>query len=326
MKPHRASWIGGWLLAAGLLVHSAAALAQARPRVAFLGLHVRQQAPLVAAFIERLRVLGYEDGRTIVLDLRDADGHFERLPQLAADIVASRPTIIVTASPPAVRAVQQATTSVPTVVLVHDPVGSGFVQSLARPGGNITGVAFQDSDLSAKRLDLLRQMVPHLSRVAVIWNREGGGIHSVQAVEAAGRAAGLAIRAFEIAQPADLPDAVAAARAWGAQGVVQLASPVITFNRTLLIEAANRHRLPLMCEMRSYVVDGCLATYSASLSAMFAQLADYVDRVLRGARAETLPIEQPREFEFVINQATADAIGVTLGPKIRLQAQDIILR
>lgn len=294
------------------------------PRVAFLGIDSQMQAANITAFRERMGALGYIDGRTVVIDYRWAEGRFERLPELARELVAAAPDVIVTAAPQAVRAVQGATSSIPTVATLNDPVGGGFAKSLANPGGNITGLAFQDSGLSVKRMDLLRQLVPGITKVAVIWNRDGGGESSVRALLDVALPMGVQMRVLEVVQPADLAAVVLTAKSWGAQGIVQLASPVITRNRALLIEAAARHGMPMMCELRIYVVDGCLATYSASLPAIFAQMADYVDRLLRGTRVDSLPIEQPREFEFVINQKTSDTLGVVLSPLIRLQATEII--
>lgn len=320
--PYLRLWLPALLV---LAAWTGSAAQPAKPaRVAFLGMDSRMQAPFVAAFVDRLRALGYQEGRQVVFEFRWAERHFELLPALAAELVANRPDVIVTAAPPAVRAVQRATTSIPTVVLIHDPVGSGFVETLARPGRNITGVAFQDSELSAKRLDLLRQMIPRIGKVGVIWNREGGGVGAVQALEHAARTLGVELRAFEIVHPSDLPEAMRQAKLWGAQGIVQPASPVFTQNRVSLLEAAARHQLPMMCEMRNLVVEGCLATYSASFPAQYARMADYVDRVLRGARADSLPVEQPREFEFVINARTARELGLEINPAIRLRATEVL--
>ncbi len=294
------------------------------PRVAFLGIDSQMQAVNIKAFRDRMDALGYVDGRTVVIDYRWAEGQFERLPELARELVALAPDVIVTAAPPAARAVQRATSSIPTVVTLNDPVGDGFVKSFANPGGNITGLGFQDSGLSVKRMDLLRFLVPGITKVAVIWNRDGGGESSVRALLAVALPMGVQMRVLEVVQPGDLAAAVSTAKSWGAQGIVQLASPFITRNRALLIEAAARQRMPMMCEMRLYVVDGCLATYSASLPAIFARMADYVDLLLRGARADSMPIEQPRQFEFVINQKTSDTLGVVISPLIRLQATEII--
>jgi putative tryptophan/tyrosine transport system substrate-binding protein len=293
------------------------------PRVAVLGMDTQMQAVQMKAFYDRLRAVGYEDGRTVIIEYRSAEGRFDRLPELAAELVALNPDVLVTAAPPAVIALQKATTTIPTVMVVHDPIGYGFVETLARPGRNITGLAFQDSELSAKRIDLLRQFIPNLSRLTIIWNRAGGGPNTARAMEDAARSIGAQVQTIEVSQPSDLAQAVAAAKAWSTQGIIQLASPIITKNRHLIIEAAALHRIPMMCELRMYVVDGCLATYSASLPSMFTRLADYVDRILRGARPENLPIEQPREFEFVINEGVAERLGLKITPTLRVQATEI---
>ena len=296
----------------------------ALPRIAFLGMDTQMQAERVAAFRDALRELGYVEGRTIVIDYRSAEGRFDQLPALAVELVASNPDVIVTAAPPAVRAVQGATTTIPIVMGAHDPIGMGFVGSFAKPGGNITGVAFQDSELSTKRLDLLRQAVPNLTRVAVFWNKEGGGMAAVTSVEGAAKALGLQVLRLEVSGPADFAGAVASAKAWGAQGLIQLASPLITKHRQIFLEQLRVTRLPATCEMREYVEEGCLMTYSANLNMMFRMFASFVDRILKGAKPSDLAIEQPREFEFVINQKTAQTLGLTLPSTLTLQATEII--
>ena len=155
----------------------------------------------MAAFQDELRKYGYVDGRTVAIEYRWAEGRFDRLPELAAELAALNVDVIVTAAPPSVRAAQRATTTIPIVMSVHDPIGMGFANSLAHPGGNITGVAFQDSELSTKRLDLLRQAVPNLTRVAVLWNKEGGGDATVQAVEIAARTLGMQVLVLEVKEP-----------------------------------------------------------------------------------------------------------------------------
>jgi ABC-type uncharacterized transport system substrate-binding protein len=314
-------------LGCGLLVVSLSAEAQRPvrvPRIGFLGMDSQMQAEFLAGFQEGLRALGYVDGRTIAIEYRWAEGRFDRLPELAVELVGLKLDVIVTAAPPSIRAVQRATTTIPIVMSVGDPVGLGFVESFARPGGNITGVAFQDAELSTKRLDLLRQTVPRLARVAVLWNKEGDVPRSVQAVEAAARALGLQVLVLEIREPRDFATALASAKSWGAQGLVQLASPFITKNRAILLELLSSNRLPATCEMRKYVVDGCLMTYSASLRGMFHRMAYFVDRILKGANPATLPIEQPSEFELVINLKTAQALGLSVPQVVLGQATEVI--
>jgi putative ABC transport system substrate-binding protein len=284
----------------------------------------QMQAERLAAFRDGLRTLGYVEGRNITIEYRWAEGRFERLPELASELVARNVDVIVTAGPPSVRAAQRATTTIPIVMTAHDPVGMGFAGSLARPGGNITGLAFQDSELSAKRLDLLRQVVPNLARVAVLWHKEGGGIAAVQAVENAARTLGLQVLALEVREPGDFTTAITSAKSWGAQGLIQLASPFITKNRGILLELLSANRLPATCELRVYVVEGCLMTYSASLDELFRRMASFVDRILKGANPANLAIEQPREFEFVINLKTAQSLGLTIPSLLLVQATEVI--
>lgn len=297
---------------------------RAAPRVGFLGMDSRMQAEWLAAFRDGLGALGYVEGKSIVIEYRWAEGHFDRLPGLAQELVDLKLDVIVAAAPPAVAAVKRATTTTPIVAGFHDPVALGFVESLAHPGGNITGVAFQDAELSTKRLDLLRLAVPRLSRVAVVWNKVGGGIGAVDAVEAAAKTLGLQTLALEVKGPNDFATAVGTAKSWGAQGLVQLASPVITYNRSILLQLLSSNHLPATCEMRRYVAEGCLMTYSANFPGMFRRLAYFVDRVLKGASPANLPIEQPREFEFVINLRTAKALGLTVPQSLLLQATEVI--
>jgi putative tryptophan/tyrosine transport system substrate-binding protein len=292
--------------------------------VGFLGMDSQMQALRIAAFVDGLRELGYVEGKSIRIEYRWAEGRFDRLPQLAAELVALKPDVIVTAGPPAVRAAQNTTSTIPILITVHDPVGQGFVASLARPGGNITGVTFQDQELSTKRLDLLRQAVPGLTRVALLWNREGGGAVTLDVVTAAARSLGFQVLALEVKEPGDFATAVAAAKAWGAQGMVQLASPFITKHRKVLLERLKASQIPASCEMRDYVVDGCLMTYSASIDNLFHRLAHFVDLILKGGNPANIAVEQPREFEFVINLASAKELGLTISPTLRRQATEVI--
>jgi putative ABC transport system substrate-binding protein len=284
----------------------------------------QMQAERLATFQGELRTLGYVEGRNITIEYRWAEGRFDRLPELASELVGLKVDVIVTAGPPSVRAAQRATTTIPIVMTAHDPVGMGFAGSLARPGGNITGLAFQDSELSTKRLDLLRQVVPNLTRVAVLWHKEGGGISAVQAVENAARTLGLQVLTLEVREPDDFTTAISLAKSSGAQGLIQLASPFITKNRRILLELLSANRLPATCELREYVVEGCLMTYSASLNELFRRMASFVDRILKGANPANLAIEQPREFEFVINLKTAQSLGLTIPSLLLVQATEVI--
>jgi len=282
------------------------------------------QAQWVIALRDGFREHGYVEGTNLAIEFRFAEGRFERLPALAQELVAQKVEVIVTAAPPAVRAAQKATSSIPIVMVVHDPVGMGFVETLAHPGGNITGMAFQDSELTTKRLDLLRSVVPNLTRVAIMWNEAGGGVDAVRTVERAARAIKIEPRAFEVKDAGEIAAAVAEAKAWGAQGLMQLASPIITLNRRVLLEQLAAQRMPATCELRRYVVEGCLMTYSADLALQFRELGAIAARVLRGAKPADLPINQPREFDFVVNLNTAKALGLTIPKSIELQMTDVI--
>jgi putative ABC transport system substrate-binding protein len=293
--------------------------------IGFLGMDSVMQAKRFDAFRDGLRARGYVEGSNVIIDSRWAEGRFERLPQLAAELVAENVSVIVTAAPPAVRAAKQATSTIPIVMSIHNPLGSGFAASLSRPGGNITGIAFQDAELSTKRLEYLRAAVPGLRRLAILWNKEGGGTDTVVTVESAAIAVGLETRLFEVSGVGDFATAVAGAKAWGAQGLIQLASPFITLNRKLLLAELSANRMPATCELREYVVDGCLMSYSADLNGIFRQLAQFVDRVLRGENPADIAIEQPREFQLVINKKTADALGLAIEKALEIQMTEPFL-
>lgn len=312
--------LGGLLVASGASAQRSTTL----PKVGFLGMDSKLQAPLAESFVKQFASLGWVDGRNVTIVYRWAESRFDRLPALARELVALNVDVIVTAAPPVVRAAHQATTSIPIVMLVHDPVGMGFAESLARPGRNITGVAFQDTELATKRLDYLRQALPGLSRLAVLWNKAGGGFEAVQAVQAAATPLGIQVLALEVQDPPDFTTAIAKAKAWNAGALAQLASPIITMHKGALLELLAANGLPATCERRDYVVEGCLMSYGANYPAMLGRLAYFVDRILKGAKAADLPIELPREFEFVVNEKTAKALGLALPPALLLQATEVI--
>jgi putative ABC transport system substrate-binding protein len=293
-------------------------------RIGWLGLDSSMQAGRLVAFESGLRDLGYVDGKNVSIELRWAEGRFDRLPALAAELAAMPVDVIVTASPPGVRAALGATRTIPIVMMAHEPVQMKFIESLARPGGNVTGIAFQDTDLSTKRLELLRQAVADLSRLAILWNSAGTDDKSIHVVEDAAKAMGLQVLSLEVNAPRDFPTALAAAKAWGAQALLEMASPIITKNRQILIELLKKNNLPASCEMRLYVVEGCLMTYSANLDTMFYRQAYYVDRILKGESPAVLAVEQPRDFEFVINLKSAQALGLTVPQLLLFQATEVI--
>jgi putative ABC transport system substrate-binding protein len=319
------------MMAVGILAADPAVSAEPAnrlPRIGFLGMDSQMQAPRIAALQDGLRELGYVDGRNVIIEYRWAEGNFGRLPQLASELVALKPAVIVTAAPPAIRALRDATTTIPIVMAAgNEPVAMGFVVSLARPGGNITGIAFQDTEFSAKRIELLRRAVPHMTHLAVLWNGVEGMMptQALHNVETVAKELGLQVLTIEVRNPEEFATGVARAKARGAQGLLQMASPFITKHRRVLIAALQAQAMPAMCELRDYVVDGCLMTYSANIDAMFRRSADYVVRIIKGTNPADLAIDQPREFEFVINLNTAKALNLTIPSSLRVQATEVIL-
>jgi len=279
------------------------------------------QAPLMARFRDEMHKQGYIEGDNLVIEYRYAEDHFERLPTLAAELAAQKVEVIVTAAPAPVRAARRATATIPIVMITSVADVMGFVASLAHPGGNTTGIAIQDSELSAKQLDLLRGVVPNLKRVAIMWNGTGGRDEAT-AEEAAAKTLAIATKSYEVLEPNDISAAVADAKAWGAQGLIQLPSPFFGLHRKILVDSLAANRMPAMCERRLQVEEGCLMTYFADLGAMFRGMASVTAQILRGAKPSDLPIEQPREFQFVVNLRTATALGLTIPSAVQLQMTD----
>ena len=313
------------IIAFVLLSLAAAASAQrsgpAR-RIGFLGLDSKLQAPLLAGFRDEMRKQGYIEGDNLVIEYRFAEGHFERLPALAVELVAQKVEVIVTAAPAPVHAAQKATATIPIVMITAVADAMGLAVSLAHPVGNITGIAIQDSELSAKRLDLLRSVVPNLTRAAIIY--VPGDAQALSAVEAAAKTLAIATKVYEVREPNDISAAIVDAKAWGAQGLIQLASPVFGPHRKILIDSLAANRMPAACERRLQVEDGCLMTYSIDLGALFRRMASVTAQILRGAKPSDVPIEQAREFEFVVNLRTAKALGLTIPLGVQIQMTDAI--
>jgi putative ABC transport system substrate-binding protein len=225
-------------------------------------------------------------------------------------------------APAPVRAAQKATATIPIVVITDVTDAMGFAVSLAHPVGNITGIAIQDSELSAKRLDLLRTVVPNMTRVAIMY--VASDAHALSAVEAAAKTLAIATKVYEVREPNDISAAVVDAKAWGAQGLIQLASPVFGAHRKILVDSLVANRMPSSCERRLQVEEGCLMTYGTDLGALFRRMASATAQILRGAKPSDVPIEQAREFEFVVNLRTAKALGLTIPSAVQIQMTDAI--
>ena len=277
------------------------------------------------AFLEGLRDLGRIEGQGVVIEMRWGEGRLDDFPRIAAELVALPVDVIVAWGPQVTRAAQQATATVPIVMaVVHEPVAFGFVKSLARPGGNITGLSFQDSELGTKRLELLKDIVSRMRRVALLWDPVGGGETGVRATEASAQKLGLATQVLEVRRPADFGPAFASARKQGAHAVIQIASPFLATYRARLIELAAAQRLPMTCETKLFVAEGCLMAYGPDFSEMSRRAAAYVDKILKGAKPADLPIEQPTKFELAINLKTGKALGLTIPPSILGRADQVI--
>ena len=278
------------------------------------------------AFREGLRELGYVEGRNITIERRSAEGKPESLQSLAADLVQLRVDVIVTATTAATQAAQRATAKVPIVFALADaPVELGLVVSLAKPGGNITGLTGLMAELTAKRLELLRQLSPKLKRVAVLWSPYPFSAAVLREVERAGRTLGLTLHEFEVREVVELDSAFAGMTAWRAQALIVVPHPMFVAQRTHLLELAAKHRLPATYHLKEFVEDGGLMSYAPDAAQMSRRAAVYVDKILKGAKPSELPVEQPTKFELVLNLKTAKALGVNF-PQSLLQLADKVIR
>jgi putative ABC transport system substrate-binding protein len=285
------------------------------PRIGFMGNSTAAlEANLVDAFRAGLRELGYEEGRNIEIEFRWANGSYDRFPALVGEFIADKVDVIVTAGIPASLAVKKATTSVPLVmVAVGDPVGTGLVPSLARPGGNITGLSSIAPDLEGKRLQLLHEVVPALSHVAMFVNSANPfHISSMSQARAAAQAMGIKMQIHDILKSEDLDGAFAAIRKERPDALLILADRVFLHNRQRIVDFANEQRLPNVNAYKELVEDGGLMSYGPSYEDMHKRAAIYVDKILKGTRPADLPIEQPSKFTFIVNLKAAKALGLTV--------------
>ncbi len=278
------------------------------------------------AFVQGLRELGWVEGQNIVIEDRWAEGQTSRYPGLAADLVRLKVDVIVTVSWPAAVAAKNATATIPIVmVAAGDPVATGLVAGLARPGGNLTGVTDQAVETSGKRLELLKEAAPHVAHVAVIWNPSDGAMTlRFRQVQAAARTLGVTVRPLGVQEPGDFDQAFMAMAQERPDALFVVADPLTVFYRKRLVEFAAQHRLPAMFELRAYVDDGGLMAYGPSFPEMFRRGAGYVDKILRGAKPADLPIEQPTRFELVVSLKTAKALGLTMPQSILFRADEVI--
>ncbi|OGQ78534.1 MAG: hypothetical protein A3F90_03815 [Deltaproteobacteria bacterium RIFCSPLOWO2_12_FULL_60_19] len=298
------------------------------PRIGYLtASSLSAQSARIEAFRQGLRELGYVEGKNIVIEFRYAEGKFDRLPELAAELVRLKVDVIVTAGPIVTRAAKEATLTIPIVMAQDaDPVGSGFVASLARPGGNITGLATLAPEISGKQLELLKEIVPKLSRVAVFGtSTRPGNAQALRETELAAGAFGVKLQYLDVLSPKDIETAFRAAGKGRAHAVLMNVSGGIALSqRTEIAELAVKSRLPAIYVAPEFVEAGGLMTYGVSLTDLFRRAATYVDKILKGAKPADLPVEQPKKFELVINLKAAKQIGLTIPPNVLVRADKVI--
>ncbi len=297
------------------------------PRIGFLGGSAPTAlAHSLEAFRQGLRELGYVEGQNIALESRWAEGRFDRLPALAGELVRLRLDLIVTAGTPAARAAKEATPTIPIVaVAVGDPVGTGLVASLARPGANLTGLSDITVDLSAKRLEFLKELVPTASRIAILWNpTHPTNPLQLRETRGAAQALGLTLQSLEVRESGELERAFAAIRRERAGALVVLSDPFMLLHRGRLSNLAAKNRLPTVYPFKEHVEAGGLMAYGPNLPDLFRRAATYVDKILKGAMPADLPVEQPTRFELVINMKTAKALGLTIPASVLIRADHVI--
>ncbi len=318
------------VLGAGLLAAPLAAEAQESGRVwriGFLGLPSGSSAAArVEAFRRGLRDLGYVEGRNLAIEFRWAEGHADRLPSLATQLVNLKVDVIVTQGTEATVAAHRATTTVPIVVtVISDPVGTGLVRSLARPGGNVTGLTDIAEEVAAKRIEVLRQAVPGVTRIAVLWNPANASSGpQMKDMEAAGRQLGLFVRSIEVREVNQLDGSFATAVQNRAGAVVVLPDAALFGRRDQIAHLAMNHRLASLAWTPEFTRSGCLMSYGPNVVEMHGRAATYVDKILKGANPANLPVEQPTKIELAINLQTAKALGLTIPSWLLARADQVI--
>jgi putative ABC transport system substrate-binding protein len=275
----------------------------------------------LAAFRDGMHELGYLEGQNVVFEARFAEGRVDRLTALTAQLLQANVDVIVTSGHPAIRALQLASSTTPIVAaIMSDPVEEGFAVSYARPGGNITGLAFQDAELITKRLEILKEVVPSLSRVVALWD-PGMPASLLKATESTADALGLTLTVLPAGNLTEIGKAFDSSKA---QALFEISSPRFAAMRVGIAASAIEKGLPTACEEREFAASGCLVSYGPSFTAMFGRAAYYVDKILKGSKPADLPIEQPTKFELVINLKTAKALGLTVAPGLLSRADEVI--
>jgi putative ABC transport system substrate-binding protein len=316
------------ILAVAFFVAPLFAQAQEASQTHRIGVLMYDGAPpgLLEAFREGLQDLGYVEGKNITIEMRDAAGKNEQLGALADELLGLDVAVILAVNTPAAQAAKKATATIPIVITrVADPVKSGLVSSLARPGGNVTGSSVMHTDLSAKRIELLREILPGLSRVVVLSNADNPG-HTPQVaeMERASSELGLEFLSLPVRGPSDLPGAFQAATEAGAEALIVLDDTSFTNNRDQILELAADHGLPVVARYKDFADAGALIAYGPSLPALYRRAAYYTDKMLKGAKPSDLPIDQPTRFELVVNLKAAKSLGLTMPRAVLMRADHVI--
>jgi putative tryptophan/tyrosine transport system substrate-binding protein len=295
-------------------------------RIAYLFLGAQPPEPQNMMPWPTLRVLGYVEGANLIVERRFADGRRERLGPFASELIALKPDLILAQGGQSAEAVSKATHEIPIIIIgAGDPVGTGLVESLARPGGDVTGVTEVSTELTPKRLQLLKEVVPAMARVAVLWNAADRAMNlRYREIEAVAKALNVEIRSVEVRDPEDFERAFATIRADGPDAMFMVADALTSLNRKRIIEFAAQSRLPTAYEYREFVNDGGLMSYGPNLRDLFSRAAYYMDKILKGAKPTELPMEQPTKFELVINMKTAKALGLTVPQSLLARADEVI--
>jgi putative ABC transport system substrate-binding protein len=295
-------------------------------RIGILLAVVSPESKEAQAFRQGLLDAGYAEGRDVVIEWRSANGDYARVPEFVTDLVQRKVEVIVVDTTVATRALKRATSTIPIVMsVVADPVGSGLVASLAHPGENVTGLSLMMPDLTAKRLQLLKEAIPRVARVAVLWNSDSP-FHTklLQELKAAATSLSIELTFVNVRRPEEFGPAFSAVSRTRAQALYLNEDPLFTTHRTTLLKLASKARLPTVSGLRPYADEGGLMSYGANYEDMFRRSAGYVDRILNGAKPGDLPIEQPTKFELVVNLKTAKALGLTIPESILLRADEVI--
>jgi len=329
MKVHTARLL--LILALCILLGPLSASAQQANKVPRIGVLWGGPAEFARPYLEAgrrvLGELGYVEGRDFTAEYRFGERRPGAVDALAAELAQLKVSVIVAAGDPAIHAARRATTTIPIVmVAAGDPVRGGLVASVARPGGNITGMTFLSRELAAKRLEILKEAVPTASRVAVLWNPDNpGGLPDFKATQAAAETLRVTLQAFEVRKVADFEPAFKAMADGHAQAIIVLTDPVTAaLAGKLVADLATKSRLPIMSELREFTDSGGLISYGPSLLSMAQRTATYIDKILKGAKPSDLPVEQPTKFELVINLKTAKALGLTIPQSVMIRADEVI--